>query len=139
MWWDVLGNGQERVYILAGIDIWEAALKTYCHNHKTAKAINLDITNVSPLSVLKDYAINPENIDVIIGGPPCQGFSKNTPASWRFFEDPRNQFYKAYLRFVKEINPKVVIIENVAEIYNAFNGIVRNEIIDTLHQYEVVN
>lgn len=129
------GMAKRGFNILAGIDIWEAALKTYCHNHKTAKAINLDITNVSPLSVLKDYAINPENIDVIIGGPPCQGFSKNTPASWRFFEDPRNQLYKAYLCFVKEINPKVVIIENVAEIYNAFNGIVRNEIIDTLHQY----
>lgn len=46
-----------------------------------------------------------------------------------------NQLYKAYLRFVQVINPKVVIIENVAEIYNAFNGVVREEIIDTLKKW----
>lgn len=51
-----------------------------------------------------------------------------------FLEDPRNQLYKAYLRFVKEIKPKVVIIENVAELYNAFGGVVRNEIITTLNE-----
>ena len=50
-------------------------------------------------------------------------------------EDPRNQLYKAYLRFVREIGPKVVIIENVAEIYNAFNGVVREEIISTLTEW----
>ena len=129
------GMAKKGFNIVAGFDIWKPALATYQHNHKNAKAIELDITDVNPIDVLKEHDINPEEIDVIIGGPPCQGFSKNTPASWRFLEDPRNQLYKAYLRFVKEINPKVVIIENVAEIYNAFDGVVRNEIIDTLKQY----
>ena len=129
------GLAKKNFNILAGIDIWDVALSTYQHNHKKAKAINLDITDANPLSVLESIDINPESVDVIIGGPPCQGFSKNTPASWRFLEDPRNQLYKAYLRFVQLINPKVVIIENVAEMYNAFNGIVRNEIINTLNQY----
>lgn len=121
--------------IIAGFDIWDIALKTFNNNIKTAKTINLDITDVSPTQVLKEEGINPNEIDVIIGGPPCQGFSKNTPASWRFLEDSRNQLYKSYLRFVKEINPKIVIIENVAEIYNAFGGVVRNEIITTLKSY----
>lgn len=129
------GLSKKGFNIVAGIDIWDVALSTYQHNHKNAKAINLDITDADPMSVLNDIGVKPESIDVIIGGPPCQGFSKNTPTSWRFLEDPRNQLYKAYLRFVQVINPKVVIIENVAEIYNAFDGVVRNEIISTLKEY----
>lgn len=126
------GLAKKGFNIVAGFDIWDIALQTYQYNHKNAKAVNLDITDAVPSEVLKNIGVEPSSIDVIIGGPPCQGFSKNTPASWRFLEDPRNQLYKAYLRFVKEINPKVVIIENVAEIYNAFNGVVREEIISTL-------
>jgi len=129
------GLSKKGFNIVAGFDIWEPALRTYQYNHKNAKAINLDIADVDPLEILGSMGIEPESIDVIIGGPPCQGFSKNTPASGRFFEDPRNQLYKAYLRFVKEIAPKVVIIENVAEIYNAFDGVVRNEIINTLEEW----
>lgn len=129
------GLAKKGFNIVAGIDIWDIALKTYKHNHKQAQAINLDITDADPIELLNSKGIDPRSIDVIIGGPPCQGFSKNTPASWRFLEDPRNQLYKAYLRFVKHIDPKIVIIENVAEIYNAFNGIVRNEIINTLKEW----
>ena len=126
------GLAKKGFNIVAGFDIWDIALQTYQHNHKNAKAVNLDLTDAVPSEVLKNIGVEPSSIDVIIGGPPCQGFSKNTPASWRFLEDPRNQLYKAYLRFVEEINPKVVIIENVAEIYNAFDGVVREEIISTL-------
>lgn len=132
MSWGLLKKGFN---IVAGIDIWDVALRTYKHNHINAKALNLDISNVDPLQVLSDIKIDPASIDVIIGGPPCQGFSKNTPASWRFLEDPRNQLYKSYLRFVNAIKPSVVIIENVAEIYNAFNGAIREEIIATLKKY----
>lgn len=121
--------------IVAGIDIWDIALTTYAHNHKNAKALKLDISKSDPNEVLATIGVSKEDVDVIIGGPPCQGFSKNTPASWRFLEDPRNQLYKSYLSFVKTINPKVVIIENVAEIYNAFDGVVRDEIIHTLEEY----
>ena len=110
------GLAKKGFNIVAGFDIWDIALQTYQHNHKNAKAVNLDITDAVPSEALKNIGVEPSSIDVIIGGPPCQGFSKNTPASWRFLEDPRNQLYKAYLRFVMEINPKVVIIENVAEM-----------------------
>jgi len=126
------GLAKKGFNIAAGIDVWDAALKTYKHNHKNAVALHKDITDADPEEVLGEARIDPRSIDVIIGGPPCQGFSKNTPASWRFLEDPRNQLYKAYLRFVEHLHPKVVIIENVAEIYNAYNGIVRDEIIAKL-------
>lgn len=129
------GLAKKGFNIVAGFDIWDVALKTFKHNHKWANAINLDITNADPIEVLKSVDIDPASIDVLIGGLPCQGFSKNTPASWRFLDDPRNQLYKAFLRFVREIDPEVVVIENVAEIYNAFDGIVRNEIINALNSF----
>lgn len=129
------GLAKKGFQIVAGLDIWDIALKTYQYNHKHAKAVNLDITGADPIEALKNIHVDPNNIDIIIGGPPCQGFSKNIPASGRFLEDPRNQLYKAYLRFVKEIEPEVVIIENVAEIYNAFGGVVRKEIVSTLERW----
>lgn len=129
------GLAKKGFNIVAGLDIWEIALKTYQYNHKNAKTLQLDVADADPIEVLKQIGQKPENIDVIIGGPPCQGFSKNTPASGRFLDDPRNQLYKAFLRFVKCIQPKVVILENVAEIYNAFDGVVRQEIVSTLEEW----
>ena len=57
-------------------------------------------------------------IDLIVGGPPCQGFST---AGKRKKGDPRNQLYKSYLSFVKLVQPKILIIENVAGIASKFN------------------
>lgn len=118
--------------VVAGVDKWDIALKTYGHNHKDAKAILMDLATVSPKDLLSIADCEPNSVDVIIGGPPCQGFSKNLPASWRFLEDEKNQLYKAYLGVVEYVNPKIVVIENVAEMYNAFDGCVRKEIIDRL-------
>lgn len=76
-------------------------------------------------------------LDCLIGGPPCQGFSKNVPAVYRFLEDPRNQLFRDFLRFVEAMLPKVVVMENVAEIYRAYDGSVRAEIIASLRQFGV--
>lgn len=121
--------------IVGGVDIWNIALDTYKRNHPKAIIFNQDISQIAPDDLLNKMNIDSKTIDVLVGGPPCQGFSKNTPASWRFLEDPRNQLYKAFLSFVERINPKIVIIENVAEIYNAFGGVVREEIINALQRY----
>lgn len=119
--------------IIAGIDLWKIALDTYQLNHKKSKAILVDISSILPRDLIAMTDYNPTSVDVIIGGPPCQGFSKNIPASWRFLEDEKNQLYKSFLNVVKFVNPKIVIIENVAEIFNAFNGIIRKEIIKNLN------
>lgn len=129
------GLQKKGFHIAAGIDIWETALSTYAYNHRDAKTLKLDISQADPEEVMKELGIEKESIDVIVGGFPCQGFSKNIPALWRFLEDPQNQLYKSYLKFVDSIRPKIVIIENVAEIYNAFGGIVRKEIIHILEEY----
>lgn len=121
--------------VIAGIDISDVALKTFQHNHQDSRTYNLDISSVEPHDIMSELGLRKGELDVIIGGPPCQGFSKNTPASWRFLEDPQNQLYHAYLNFVEYLQPKIAVIENVAEIYNAYSGIVRNEIINKLQSY----
>lgn len=120
--------------IIAGIDNWSIALETFKLNHPDARVYDGDIRDLDAKKVGRELGLKKGELDCIIGGPPCQGFSKNVPASSRFLDDPRNQLFRDYLRFVEDLLPKVVIMENVAEIYNAFDGKVRNEVIDTLNR-----
>lgn len=114
--------------VIGGLDNYQPAIETFRYNHKNAKAYYVDITTVNPTEILNSLNIKTGELDCLIGGPPCQGFSKNVPAAYRFLEDPRNQLFLEFLLFVKEFRPKTIVLENVAEIYNAYNGAVRNEI-----------
>jgi len=58
-------------------------------------------------------------IDLVVGGPPCQGFSI---AGKRIHDDPRNQLYKSYIKFIRKINPKIILIENVSGIASKFSA-----------------
>ena len=119
---------------LAGIDNTLHALKTFKHNHNEALAINADMTKLDPEKVMEELGLKPGELDCIVGGPPCQGFSKNIPSTYRFLEDSRNLLFVEYIRFVKALRPKVVVMENVAEIYNAYEGKVRIEIETSLEK-----
>ncbi len=133
------GLYQTGFKILAGIDNWDPALQTFRRNHPEATTIEADIANLNPQSVMDSLGLAPGDLDCLIGGPPCQGFSKNVPAAYRFLEDTRNQLFRDFLRFVDKMRPKIIVMENVAEIYNAYGGVVRQEIIDSLEKlgYEV--
>ena len=68
-------------------------------------------------------------VDVLIGGPPCQGFSRNGVRQYqdmsrevRFYDDPRNHLYKSFLRFVELLRPRLILIENVREFLNFGEG-----------------
>jgi DNA (cytosine-5)-methyltransferase 1 len=121
--------------IVAGIDIDKIALKTFRRNHPNALISNDDLSEIEPLAWLDQHKINPIEIDCIIGGPPCQGFSKNVPRSQRFLEDPRNLLVQRYLEFVRIIKPPIIIMENVAEIVNAFDGELTTEILILLRSW----
>ncbi len=58
--------------------------------------------------------------DIIIGGPPCQGFSTANPS--RSFDDPRNHLFKEYSRIIKEVKPKLFLMENVSGMVTMENG-----------------
>lgn len=123
-----LSYGFERAgfNILLGIDNDKKALETFEANHKNAKSICGDITKITYKNDIKDL-IGDKSIDVIIGGPPCQGFSLSGP---RNFDDPRNKLYLSYIRMVEEIKPRAFVIENVPGLVALFNGEVKNNIIE---------
>src|SRR5688572_6421873 len=112
---------------IAGIDCWAAALRTFKANHTGAAVLEGDMTVLAPKAVRRQLGLQVGELDCLVGGPPCQSFSKNVPAAYRFLDDPRNHLFRDFLNFVEEFQPKAVVMENVAEIYNAYNGHVRDE------------
>lgn len=113
--------------ILLGIDNDQMALNVFEHSHNGAKSVCGDITQLS-YSDIKSIIGN-KKIDIIIGGPPCQGMSLSGP---RKFDDPRNKLYLSYIRFVEEIRPKAFVIENVPGLVSLFKGQIKDSIIERL-------
>ena len=94
---------------------------TYKANFSEAKVYNTNIKSVNPL----DF----EKVDIIIGGPPCQGFSNagSINSGVRTFKsDPRNELYKEFLSFVDVLKPNEFIMENVKEIRDVANEIIKD-------------
>jgi len=104
--------------IVAANDNFKQACQTYAKNHVKTHLIEGDITKKNIKQKLFDVAKN-KNIDIIIGGPPCQGFSY---AGKRLIDDPRNFLYKEFVEMVKKFKPKVVLMENVEGILTSNNG-----------------
>ena len=125
---------------LCGIDNDPKALRTFSENHPHSLSIEADMDDLAPKGLMHKLGLQPGELDCLVGGPPCQGFSKNVPASERFLDDPRNQLFKSFLNFVDTIRPKTVVMENVEPIYNAYGGSVRAQVVDWLESngYEVV-
>lgn len=109
---------------LLAIDNWKDALITYEHNRIGAHTLCADLSCLQPEKVKSEYKI--DNVDVIIGGPPCQGFSV---AGKRLIDDERNKLYKSFVNFVACFHPKVFVMENVPNILSIGDGIVRDSII----------
>ena len=96
--------------IVAGIDIWNKAIETYGENNKH-HALCKDLTQYTPEQFIQDTGI--KNIDILVGGPPCQGFSI---AGKRDNKDPRNSLFMEYVKYLKHFKPKAFIMENVVGI-----------------------
>jgi DNA (cytosine-5)-methyltransferase 1 len=126
---------------LCAIDSNKKALATYQHNYPNTKVIHQDIREVNPSELRHNLGLEREQLQAIIGGPPCQGFSRNIPAEYRYIDDPQNQLYKSFLDFVKEFRPLYVIMENVPEILTAYKGLFKYQITNQLESlgYNVIS
>ena len=121
-----LGFQQAGYEIIGFVEWWQPAITTFLKNHPHAQLIGRDIRLISD-ETLSSYC---GRVDIIVGGPPCQGFSlcgKRDP------KDKRNSLYKEYLRAVKIISPKYIVMENVAGILNMKDGDNRFVIDNILH------
>jgi DNA (cytosine-5)-methyltransferase 1 len=96
-------------------------------------ALTEDIREIDPRSVRKRLRLDKEELDLVAGGPPCQGFSINAPV--RSLLDERNHLFKEFLRFVKAFSPKAVLIENVPGLVSFGNGLALRSVIDALGEF----
>ena len=121
------GFAQAGYNVRFGIDIWKDATVTYQHNFPDAVVLNEDITKINGQDILRMIDMNAEEVDVIIGGPPCQGFSVSGK---RMIDDERNKLYKSYVHIVSELMPKVFVMENVPGLIRLFKGQVGQQVIE---------
>ena len=98
--------------IIAGVDIWDKAINSYKKNFHH-QAVCEDLTKIPPSTFDNLYNKDRKTVDLLVGGPPCQGFSI---AGKRNTKDPRNSLFMEYVKYLNYFNPKAFIMENVIGI-----------------------
>lgn len=112
-----LGFEMAGYHIAVGCDIHRPSIETFKLNHKTASTILGDIKKVTP-KMITDL-LGKRKVNVLIGGVPCQGFSLNNRK--RHKSDERNFLYREFLRFVQELQPDAILLENVLGMQSTGN------------------
>ena len=116
-----LGFQQAGFSIAFANDINPDYAKTYQLNHSGTQFFTKSIEDLTAAEVFKTTGIGKKAIDLLIGGPPCQGFSINAPM--RSLHDDRNHLFEEYGRLVLEgIRPKVIVMENVPGMVSLERG-----------------
>jgi len=106
---------------------------TYQMNHPGSKFFNGSVEQLTAEKIFRETGLGPRGIDLLIGGPPCQGFSINAPR--RSIEDDRNRLFREYARLVLEgLRPKVILMENVPGMVSLERGRVIREIYELFQQ-----
>jgi len=114
------GFRSEGFKILWANDVLPEEAATYRTNHPETIFDQGDIRNIDPCYVLDATGFKESELDVIIGGPPCQGFSINAPR--REMTDPRNTLFMHYIRFVNVLRPRFIVFENVPGLLSLDGG-----------------
>lgn len=118
-----LGFEMEGFDILLANEFDQSIATAYKENHKSTNVVVGDITSLDLSKVFGEYV---NRIDVVIGGPPCQGFSQK--GKRKTINDERNFLFKHYVEVVKFVKPKYFVMENVPNLLTAEKGFFLNEI-----------
>ena len=114
--------------VVLGVDFDEAALKTFKANHGKAEAMKLDLFDHSNIDVIINFLKEKDiKLDVLVGGPPCQGFSVAGP---RDMNDKRNMLYTAMVELAERVKPQVVVLENVPGMVQTNGGIGAKRVVE---------
>jgi len=125
-----LSLGFERVGFetLAASDIHSDPCDTFANNIGVDPVVS-DIVDLTAEDLMENGGFDSSDVDVIIGGPPCKGFSL---AGERDPDDPRNKLWQEYLRIVEDLTPSAVVIENVKGILSMKDGKYKDQILTEL-------
>src|SRR3989344_5860647 len=119
--------------IVVANEILPNMAKAYSLNHPVAKVYTEDI---------KDLNIKASEIDIIVGGPPCQAYST---VGKRLIDDPRGKLFQEYYRVLREFNPNLFLFENVKGLLSMQGGELLKTIISLFEslgykvQYKLLN
>lgn len=111
--------------VVAANEILKPMATAYSLNNPNVKMYNKDIKDFSIKDIEEDLGLKKGDIDVIVGGPPCQAYST---VGKRLIDDPRGKLFQEYFRVLKEIKPKIFVFENVKGMLSMVHG----ELIETV-------
>jgi len=114
-----LGFKNAGFNIIYATDIDNKAVETYKKNFPETRSECRDINDIDFGQLLHELNLHPGELDMLIGGPPCQGFST---AGTRFWDDPRNHLLKQYIRALEIVKPKWFMMENVEGLLTTKKG-----------------
>lgn len=125
-----LGFKMAGFKIIFALDIDWSAMRTYIKNNPGVAWINKDIRKVPVYEIMEVAGVGKGDIDIMVAGIPCEGYSllnrRYDPS------DPRNYLFLEYIRVVKDLKPKAVVIENVPGLFKRANGTFRKAIEEAL-------
>jgi DNA (cytosine-5)-methyltransferase 1 len=128
-----LGFKYAGFHIAVATDLDKAVEITYSQNNPETIFVRRDIRKTSAEELLAPAGLKRDSIDIVIGGPPCQGFSLANQQS-RFLDNPNNRLFKDFIRIVEEIRPRWFLMENVVGLLRMKKGLIRDEIVEAFER-----
>jgi DNA (cytosine-5)-methyltransferase 1 len=122
-------------HVVLGVDNDKASLETFKANHKNSKILLADLHNDNTINDIINE-VKGHRIDVIIAGPPCQGFSLS---GTRNRSDRRNKLFYSVFKLAERIKPKAIIIENVPGLATLYNGFAKDAILEEFKRLKFTN
>ena len=126
--------------VVGAIDHWLPAIETFRYNHPHIPAESIVHGNLLDIfdehkseNLLSKWGFPEQPVDVVVGGPPCQGMSL---AGKRLSNDPRNQLFKCFVEMVRRLQPRIFIMENVPGLLSADGGRILRVILDAFKGIE---
>lgn len=133
-----LGFTQEGFVTALANDIEPCCIETYAHNHPETERKFIVEGDIREVVDHLEELVKDKRIDIVVGGPPCQGFSMANRQ--RLIDDPRNYLYKNYVEIVRRTQPKVFVMENVKGMFSVAEQVVEDfNAIGYQVNYEVLN
>lgn len=109
-----MGLKQAGFRVIGAVEVDSLAVKTYKANHKRVTVWERDISKVPAAQVMRKLNLERGELDLLAGCPPCQGFSRMRTMNGRYVvNDPRNDLLLQFMRFVRLLRPKAIMMENV--------------------------
>lgn len=111
--WGFAHHPAEKFEVVFGLDLLPVATQTFRLNHPKATVVCGDIRRWEPQEVAREFGLRKGAVDVIVGGPPCQGFSSIRPHRSSEEDDHRNFLYRGFVDYVRYYSPEYFVMENV--------------------------